>query len=67
MIRSRFFRSILIVALLTFTAFCVWTVTTDPQVILYATVLGLLAVTFAVGLLFTGRRRLALRVVGSPV
>lgn len=40
---------------------------TDPNVVLYAIVLGLLAVTFAVGLLFPGRRRIALRVVAGAV
>jgi hypothetical protein len=67
-IQSPVLRAVLVLALLAFAAFCLFTVWTEggPGSALLVG-LSLLALTFAVGLVFPGRRRIALRLVAASV
>jgi Regulator of ribonuclease activity B len=68
MIQSPFLRTILVVALLAFAAFCVQVAWTEGgQGTWLLVVLALGSVTVAVGLVFPGRRRIALRLVAACV
>jgi hypothetical protein len=67
-IQSPVLRAVLVLALLAFAAFClfsVWTEGGQGSALLVG--LSLLALTFAVGLVFPGRRRIALRLVAASV
>jgi Regulator of ribonuclease activity B len=68
MIQSPFLRAVLVLALLSFGAFCLqigWSEGGSGTWLLL--VLALASVTFAIGLAFPGRRRIALRLVAAGV